>query len=64
MPYTETRQLYEEEYGRFETSVLFQEMRKERGMTQEQFALKCGTTKTYLTKIKNNINDIRISTLT
>lgn len=38
-------------------------MRKERGMTQEQLALKCGTSKTYISKIENNASDIRLSTL-
>lgn len=42
---TETREKYEEEYETFELGVMLQEMRKERGMTQEQLALKCGTTK-------------------
>ena len=60
---TETRQKYEEEYENFELGVLIQEMRKERGMTQEQLALKCGTTKTYISKIENNASDIRLSTL-
>jgi len=60
---TEARQKYEEEYESFELGVLIQEMRKERGMTQEQLALKCGTTKTYISKIENNASDIRLSTL-
>ena len=60
---TETRKKYEEEYESFELGVLIQEMRKERGMTQEQLALKCGTTKTYISKIENNASDIRLSTL-
>lgn len=60
---TATRQQYEEEYESFELGVLIQEMRKERGMTQEQLALKCGTTKTYISKIENNASDIRLSTL-
>ena len=60
---TETRQKHEEEYESFELGVLIQEMRKERGMTQEQLALKCGTTKNYISKIENNASDIRLSTL-
>ena len=60
---TETRQKYEEEYQNFELGILIQEMRKERGMTQEQLALKCGTTKNYISKIENNASDIRLSTL-
>lgn len=60
---TDTREKYEEEYQTFELGVMLQEMRKERGMTQEQLAFKCGTTKSYISKIENNTSDIRISTL-
>ncbi len=60
---TETRQRYEEEYESFELGVMIQEMRKERGLTQEELALKCGTTKNYISKIENNASDIRLSTL-
>ena len=60
---TETRDKYEEEYESFALGVLIQEMRKERGLTQEQLALKCGTTKNYISKIENNASDIRLSTL-
>ena len=38
---TETRIKYEEEYQNFELGMLIQEMRKERGLTQTQLALKC-----------------------
>jgi transcriptional regulator with XRE-family HTH domain len=32
-------------------------------LTQEQLAEKCGTTKTYISRIENNASDIRLSTL-
>jgi len=32
-------------------------------MTQEQLALKCGTNKAYISKVENEIKDVRISTL-
>ena len=32
-------------------------------MTQEQLAEKCGTTKTYISRIENDASDIRLSTL-
>jgi len=38
-------------------------LRKEKGLTQEQLAKKCGTTKTYISRIENNASDIRLSTL-
>ncbi len=33
------------------------------GMTQEQLAKKVGTTKSYISKIENNIKEVRLSTL-
>lgn len=32
-------------------------------MTQEELAVKCGTTKNYISRIENNVSDIRLSTL-
>jgi transcriptional regulator with XRE-family HTH domain len=32
-------------------------------MTQEQLAEKVGTTKSYISKIENNIKEVRLSTL-
>jgi transcriptional regulator with XRE-family HTH domain len=32
-------------------------------LTQEELAEKCGTTKTYISRIENNASDIRLSTL-
>lgn len=37
--------------------------RIEKGMTQEQLAIKCGTNKAYISKVENDIKDVRISTL-
>jgi len=42
---------------------MLKEIRKEQGMAQEQLANKCGTTKTYISRIENNASDIRLSTL-
>jgi len=33
------------------------------GMTQEELAEKCGTNKSYISRIENNASDIRLSTL-
>jgi len=57
------RDKYEEEFEAFKLGVMLQELRKEKGMTQEQLAEKCGTTKTYISRIENNASDIRLSTL-
>jgi transcriptional regulator with XRE-family HTH domain len=42
---------------------MLQELRKEKELTQEALAEKCGTTKTYISRIENNASDIRLSTL-
>jgi DNA-binding XRE family transcriptional regulator len=60
---TPIREAYEQEYEAFKLGVMLQELRKEQGLTQEQLAEKCGTTKTYISRIENNASDIRLSTL-
>lgn len=60
---TESREAFEEGFEAFRLGVMLQEMRKNQGMTQEQLAKKCGTTKTYISRIENNASDIRLSTL-
>ncbi|MCX6309391.1 MAG: helix-turn-helix transcriptional regulator [Bacteroidia bacterium] len=60
---TQTREAFEEEFETFKIGVLIQELRKEHGLTQDQLAKKCGTTKTYISRIENNASDIRLSTL-
>lgn len=57
------REGFEEGFEAFKLGVVLQELRKEKGMTQEQLADKCGTTKTYISRIENNASDIRLSTL-
>lgn len=60
---TKKREIYEEGFEAFKLGAVLQELRKEKGMTQEQLADKCGTTKTYISRIENNASDIRLSTL-
>ena len=62
-PGKEAREQYEEGFEAFRLGVMLQELRKEQGLTQEQLAEKCGTTKTYISRIENNASDIRLSTL-
>ena len=57
------REKYEQQFEAFKIGVLLQELRKEMGLTQEQLAVKCGTTKTYISRIENDASDIRLSTL-
>ena len=60
---TNTREAYEQEFEAFKLGVLIQEMREKQNLTQEQLAAKCGTTKSYISRIENNASDIRLSTL-
>lgn len=60
---TPEREKFEEGFEAFKLGVMIQELRKEIGLTQQQLAEKCGTTKTYISRIENNASDIRLSTL-
>jgi DNA-binding XRE family transcriptional regulator len=60
---TKEREEFEEGFESFKIGVMLQELRKEQGMTQAQLAEKCGTTKTYISRIENDASDIRLSTL-
>ena len=60
---TESRNIYEEGAQMFIVSEMLKESRKSANMTQEQLAEKVGTTKSYISKIENNIKEARISTL-
>jgi transcriptional regulator with XRE-family HTH domain len=42
---------------------MLQEARLRKGLTQEALALKLGTTKSYISKIENDIKEIRLSNL-
>ena len=57
------RDKFEQEFEAFRLGVMLQEMRKQQNMTQDQLAKKCGTTKTYISRIENDASDIRLSTL-
>jgi HTH-type transcriptional regulator / antitoxin HipB len=57
------RDEFEEGFESFKIGVMLQNLRKEQGLTQEQLAEKCGTTKTYISRIENDASDIRLSTL-
>ncbi|MFA5838949.1 MAG: helix-turn-helix transcriptional regulator [Candidatus Paceibacterota bacterium] len=60
---TKKRDKLEAGYENFKIGVLIHEARLEKGLTQEELALKVGTTKSYISKIENNIKEARLSTL-
>jgi len=57
------RAKFDKGYQVFKLGAMIHEARLEKGLTQEQLADKCGTNKAYISKVENNIKDIRMSTL-
>ena len=60
---TEKRIALEAGYESFKLGALIHEARLEKGLTQQELADKTGTTKSYISKIENNIKEVRFSTL-
>ena len=60
---TESRDALENGYENFKLGALLHEARLEKGMTQAELAEKVGTTKSYISKIENNVKEVRLSTL-
>jgi len=54
---------WEQEFDAFQLGVLLEEARMKLGMTQQELADKCGTSKSYISRIENNVSDIRLTTL-
>lgn len=60
---TESRDNLENGYENFKLGTLLLEARLEKGLTQAELAERSGTTKSYISKIENNIKEVRLSTL-
>jgi DNA-binding XRE family transcriptional regulator len=60
---TKKRDELEAGFESFKIGALIHEARIEKGLTQEELARKVGTTKSYISKIENNVKEVRISTL-
>ena len=60
---TPKRDKFEEGFEAFKLGVYLQDLRKQQGLTQEELAERCGTTKNYISRIENDASDIRLSTL-
>ena len=60
---TSQREKFENGYENFKIGFLLQQARLEKGLTQEDLAVKVGTSKSYISKIENNVKEVRISTL-
>ena len=57
------RDALEAGYEIFKIGALIHDARLVKGLTQEELADKVGTTKSYISRIENNIKEARLSTL-
>jgi HTH-type transcriptional regulator/antitoxin HipB len=62
-PASPTRNAYEQGFEAFKLGAMIKDLRERQHLTQEQLAIKCSTTKSYISRIENNASDIRLSTL-
>lgn len=60
---TSKRDELEEGFEAFKIGYLLKEARIKSGLTQQELAEKVGTSKSYISKIENDIKEARISTL-
>jgi DNA-binding XRE family transcriptional regulator len=59
----ENSELDDERNSRYYVGDLLKNARKSSGLTQEELAIKSGTTKNYISRIENNHSDIELGTL-
>lgn len=60
---TPARDEYQRGFEEFKLGFMIQEARKKKGLTQQELADKCGTNKAYISRVENDIKDVRLSTL-
>jgi HTH-type transcriptional regulator/antitoxin HipB len=60
---TPRREEFEKGFQAFKLGAMIHDARLEKGLTQEELAERCGTTKSYISRIENNVKEVRISTL-
>lgn len=60
---TKKREAFERGYEQFKVGALIHNARIKAGLTQEQLAQKVGSTRSYISKIENDIKEVRISNL-
>jgi len=60
---TAKRDKFEKGYESFRLGIILQQARLKKGLTQGELADKIGTTKSYISKIENDVKEVRISTL-
>jgi ribosome-binding protein aMBF1 (putative translation factor) len=57
------REKFENDYREFKLGVMIRQARLKKGLTQTQLAERTGTNKSYISKIENNMKEVRLSTL-
>lgn len=62
-PGTAKRDDLERGYQEFKLGAMLHEARLKKGLTQQELADKCGTNKSYISRVENNVKDVRLSTL-
>lgn len=60
---TPKRDDFENGFEEFKVGVMIHEARLAKGMTQTELADKCGTTKAYISKVENDVKDVRVAIL-
>jgi len=60
---TKKRDQLDAGFEAFKIGVLIQQARLEKGLTQEELATLSGTNKSYISKLENDLKDVRFSTL-
>jgi len=60
---TSKREKLESGFEAFKLGAMLHEARMKKGLTQEQLAERCGTNKAYISKIENDVKEVRLSTL-
>lgn len=60
---TRKRDALEAGYQEFKIGALIHAARLEQGLTQDELASRVGTTKSYISKLENDVKEVRLSTL-
>ena len=60
---TPKREKFEAGFESFKIGFLLEQARIKKGLTQEELAAKCGTNKSYISRIEHDASDIKLSTL-
>ena len=60
---TPARKQFEQEYQAFKLGAMIAEARMHRGISQRELAIRVGMSKSYISRLENDVKEVRISTL-